>query len=899
MSMSREILQPEGYNLAAIESQFKSSDPLTRLSMVGEIGAACRKITPQHEAAFDAFGRVTLVTTKPAIFRDLVTPVIGLLDDQEPLVQKEAIWTLGEMGGVEAREALRRMITNEDADIRAGAVSALGRIGDEESVVLIKNALSSDPDDSVRFAAVDALGNILARIAKPITDHSDEFGHVIHDRSNEEVEDATEILLDQTQSDVPADYRTIVYYGRGRPLQEQSKLLKTLLDVAETEEFGHVVRLEAAVKIAKSGNSAAIAQLRDLIKRHSLFAIVLEDGPLSGLCVHPEVDPEESRRLSKHLGGIISPEELQEMIDIGMIVKNGEGKLTKVHSVVEEIVRATNQRFFESINLPPTLKRTLCAFTSNIDKLCYLKNQLSAQQKINKAVIDAAAEAVAGKEEEIKKGEAEGKSRQQMIDEIGRQVIKEIREIIYEPDPKKLPPEVSTKAQIVGFVLRTFKHSGGKVAVAGTENVPCPGKLLADWIKNTFHPESEKVGGASAQMGDFLTGISEEKVVVYTTFHSPAQARAYRQRTNLLRVTAGSCEIHKVNDPKSIGAGDPTKLNYAVELSPGVVVQFDGEKFEAGKNPDRIIFTTEYYDKDDRRIDFVPLFEFTPEVLSKIGKDFEYFIINGPHYLQRYPKDKYNYVAPLMREQLAILKAAGMIIHYEFSGSTCRKVKEGRWAGIRYFVGVLRGNITSMGINHKELKEVVASLKTELGQKIEVAEGDDAYSNYRNAVTLANYLGLDRLYVHGHSTDVTIRRNSSPEELKIEVRADMHAKHRVVQWLKGEKSKFPTPEKRRPARNLKVEGYVELMDFAEKMAEDSGTTVIEKVRRMRDLAIKGYDQAKEEEGYSVVVVPVKGIYGDIEVTTSAGDITSSSAFIQSGLDSKPPVKRSSTLCQLM
>ncbi|MDO9028711.1 MAG: ADP-dependent glucokinase/phosphofructokinase, partial [Candidatus Roizmanbacteria bacterium] len=281
-------------------------------------------------------------------------------------------------------------------------------------------------------------------------------------------------------------------------------------------------------------------------------------------------------------------------------------------------------------------------------------------------------------------------------------------------------------------------------------------------------------------------------------------------------------------------------------------------------------------------IDFVPLFEFTPKVLSTIGSEFEYFIINGPHYLQRYPEDKYNNIASKMAEQLRTLHSAGMKIHYEFSGNTGRKEGEGDWTGIKYFADILKGNITSMGINHKELKEVIASIKAELDPTVEVIDGDDSYSIYKNAIALASYLEVNRLYIHGHSTDITVRRNTTREGLETEARADMHAKQRVVEWLQGEKSGYPTPKKRQPSRLLKREGFTDLMKFAETLADNSNVQGIDKIKLMREVAVNGYEPPKKDN-YSAVIVPVKWIYGETKVTTSSGDITSSAALIQSGL----------------
>ena len=173
-------------------------------------------------------------------------------------------------------------------------------------------------------------------------------------------------------------------------------------------------------------------------------------------------------------------------------------------------------------------------------------------------------------------------------------------------------------------------------------------------------------------------------------------------------------------------------------------------------------------------------------------------------------------------------------------------------------------------------------IKAELDSSIEVVDNDDPYSIYKNAIALASYLEADRLYIHGHSTDITVRRNTTREGLETEARADMHAKQRVVEWLQGEKSRYPTPKKKQPSRLLKREGFTDLMKFVETLADNSGVQGIDKIKLMREVAVNGYEPPKENN-YSAVIVPVKWIYGETKVTTSSGDITSSTALIQSGL----------------
>jgi len=609
---------------------------------------------------------------------------------------------------------------------------------------------------------------------------------------------------------------------------------------------------------------ATIDQINKTIKQNRPLIIELNGKLLGERSLHADAQPEVFNQLSELLKSNIGPKELQEKIDIGAIIQLEKGIFAQFPSLVEKIVKETNKRFENSLDLKPSNKKLLCAFTSNIDRVSFLKDSLSAQQKINRAIEDAQTEGL-------------------VLGKQPQDVIEEIEQIISETDENKLPGKVKTKAQVIGFILRMFQNSGGKKSIVDLEDNPGSGKKLADWIGDVFHPDLNKIGGASAQMADFITGVGEEYITVYTQYNSPLQAQAYKQPINFLRINNEKLQVNNVNYHESIRNTDPTKINYPIERFPSIFVIFNGRVIQAGPSSDREIFTTEYYDKNGQTIDFIPLFEFTPEVLSAIGSEFEYFVINGPHYIQRYPEDKYNLIASRMSEQLRTLHSGGMKIHYEFSGNTDRKEGEGDWTGIKYFVDVLKGNITSMGINNEELKKVVASIKAEFDPSIDVVYNDDPYSVYKNAITLANFLNLERLYIHGHSVDITVRKNTTQEGLKAEVLANMHAKQRVVEWLKGEKSEYPTPDKRRLSRLLKREGYVDLMRFAEALAENSDVQNInDKIRLMLEVVINGYEPPKED-GYSAVIIPVKWIYGKTKVTTSSGDITSIVALMQSGL----------------
>lgn len=183
-------------------------------------------------------------------------------------------------------------------------------------------------------------------------------------------------------------------------------------------EFNFMTLTEAACLNGGRFNNNPIKTL------HKLFQSILGEG-------HLDTDPYQYKQLSILLSQQFSPEEIQETIDIGNIAFS-EDKIfpAQVYSNIDIMVKSSDKMFVESMNLPPTHKKILCGSASNIDKISYLGNNETAQQKIDKAFQDALIE-----------GEKLGKN--------GNKVIEEIEDIIYKPedDEGQLPGKVTTKAE--------------------------------------------------------------------------------------------------------------------------------------------------------------------------------------------------------------------------------------------------------------------------------------------------------------------------------------------------------------------------------------------------------------------------------------------------------------------
>lgn len=97
-------------------------------------------------------------STRVNVFTD-VPAVVARVSDESPLVRKRAAEALGKMRAADAVVgliALTSSATESNASVRAAAVAALGRIGDQAAKQAVQDA-QQDPNQFVRDAALIAL----------------------------------------------------------------------------------------------------------------------------------------------------------------------------------------------------------------------------------------------------------------------------------------------------------------------------------------------------------------------------------------------------------------------------------------------------------------------------------------------------------------------------------------------------------------------------------------------------------------------------------------------------------------------------------------------------------------------------------------------------------------------
>jgi HEAT repeat protein/beta-lactamase regulating signal transducer with metallopeptidase domain len=105
------------------------------------------------------------------------TELVALLGASDPVVRRDALWTLGARGAAGARPAITRRLRDDDPATRGVAAWALGKLGDRAAVEALTAALH-DSDAHVREMAVLSLGELHdARAVKALEPLADDPEH--------------------------------------------------------------------------------------------------------------------------------------------------------------------------------------------------------------------------------------------------------------------------------------------------------------------------------------------------------------------------------------------------------------------------------------------------------------------------------------------------------------------------------------------------------------------------------------------------------------------------------------------------------------------------------------------------------------------------------------------------
>jgi ADP-dependent phosphofructokinase/glucokinase len=559
------------------------------------------------------------------------------------------------------------------------------------------------------------------------------------------------------------------------------------------------------------------------------------------------------------------PGELQEMIDASQIQLPCDLPRHFVFNVIQKF----NERFHEALNPETTEIPVLCGPTENVDRSCYLHDKDTTQAIINAAIFDA-----------IEEGKEKGIAEESTIE-----TILEIKNNVLQCQEPK------TKAEIVGLILRTFRIPQRDAVISDIH--------LRDWIGvlfQRFNATKDRLGGASANMVRFQTDIGEVNVVLYSEYHSKVQANAFRNsggRTE--RVKFFSTNGKRIYADEYYNDDDPTKINLPVEIQKELEISLN--QLQKGltiisNNVDRIIFKSDYFYQSGEVATFDPIF---PDAVFEAicNSDIQSVIIGGSNNLQKMKGERYDRVSKKLQEQLQELRRLGKPTHYELSGDP---------KNIQYLKDTMKDTLYSLGVNSDELPLLADSIRVEQGLAIKYPQDPHPQPGdlYDDALVVAEYLNLDRLYMHGHEFDLTLRKNTEfatgenepsriPETemnkiLHIEQQASFYAKQRILERLQDKKSTVITSKNDLPTKFLRLEGFTALFAVSWYIAKQHYPKTADRFLRkkmMSQIAQNGF-AFENDRTYSVAIAPNKWIYKqeNISNTTGSGAVTSSTNWLQ-------------------
>ena len=81
-----------------------------------------------------------------------------LAHDENPLLRREAVRTLGELATPHAEPLLREAVSDPNLDVRIAACEAWGKRGGQEAAAILAGVVAQDGDIDLRIAAAEQLG---------------------------------------------------------------------------------------------------------------------------------------------------------------------------------------------------------------------------------------------------------------------------------------------------------------------------------------------------------------------------------------------------------------------------------------------------------------------------------------------------------------------------------------------------------------------------------------------------------------------------------------------------------------------------------------------------------------------------------------------------------------------
>lgn len=191
--------------------------------------------------------------------------LIENLSSDDPLIRKDAAFSLGDIGDPKAVDPLIGALKDDDADVRSEAANALRKIKDPKAVEPLIQTLK-DADPYVRYEAVAALGEINdTKAVDPLIEALKDEDPAIRDKAvaalgeigDERCVDPLILTLEDNDSDVRES--AIWYLGYMKASIAVDPIIQSLND---TEA---IVREQAAETLGELGDTSAVEPLKKVL----------------------------------------------------------------------------------------------------------------------------------------------------------------------------------------------------------------------------------------------------------------------------------------------------------------------------------------------------------------------------------------------------------------------------------------------------------------------------------------------------------------------------------------------------------------------------------------------------------------------------------------------------------
>ena len=573
----------------------------------------------------------------------------------------------------------------------------------------------------------------------------------------------------------------------------------------------------------------------------------------------PNQGPSTERRFT--------PEDIQNKINRGIVISKHPKDIGLIHSAIATLVKNSSELYAEAKKeTPRSIDPVVVSGTGLIDAITILDSEKepteeeSATQKSFNNLLAHALEKEVGPSKSKKDFYAE-------VESIA----------LASKDFKNIP--VSNYAQLLGFILRSFKYDIGKIQVTDPE--------LMKNFEEFLPPQEYRLGGAAAGIANRLANRGEN-IIVTTPYHSERLSKAYTPNNGLrfLKFTSDNQFIigESVTDPQVVGKDDYEQTNHPVEHKEGVKIICNGKTYEALEE-NRVIFKAPgFTNKNGEVITPKPTFDCSDETLSDAFKGVKVLMFTGCQVVQTYKTEaEYQHESSKAHRQLQIIRKGGTKVFIEFSGNTSFDEDKGQkpWQGIAFIEDVVKGNVDYFSANAEEYTKINKEYHRRYPEyakdnpdTADIPIGSkDSTSIQKIMKALQKRLGCETIHAHEESYDITLTNATSKEQMNTISYADSLAKYIVERHIEGKPVK-KEPDEIERSNTLEAKGYPEIINAIYSYLDEFNIPENERSKVINDIITTS--NYYNPNGLSISLVVSSGLEGVKDKKfTGAGDTTGS------------------------